>query len=132
MILGLLPVRAVANLRAVELTHLHGGGDAEGNPLIGRPKEYAKVLAEIFMNGLRIILTEALQLRTGSVKARIYKKRGLSSALCHKVPEFQDLTVNHKFYKFLLVLLHLLPCSLGCQRTAPTSSCIFSTPYLII
>ena len=55
------------------------------------------------------------QLGAGTVKSGVYKKRSLATAFGDKIAELQDLTIDHEFDKFLLVLFHFFFLSIVVQ-----------------
>ena len=108
VILDFFSVGTVTDINPVLLTDRHRCRHSQRNPFICRPKQDIKIKPKMIVNGLRIVLSQLSELSAGAVKPGIHKEWSLSSALCHKVSEFQNLTIDHEFNKFFFVLLHLL------------------------
>ena len=68
-----------------------------------------EIKSERALDRLGIVRAESAKLCACSVKSRVNEKRGFSAALGYEVAELQNLTVYHKFNKFLFVRFHNRP-----------------------
>lgn len=106
MVLGLLAVAAVLDLLAVQLVVGNCGHDGQRNTLVGRSKQYIKVVAKVIVDGLGVILAQLLELITRHISAGVHKERGLTAALERKAAELKNVGLDHELDELLLVSLH--------------------------
>ena len=106
MILDFLAVRAVADIGSVLCAELHGRRYGQRDSLVGRSEQYVEVGAVFGCDRFRIVAAQPAELFTGAVKTGIYKEWCIAAAFGHESTKFQDLTIHHKFNKFLFILFH--------------------------
>ena len=82
-----------------------GGLDSERDALVRRAKQHIE-LAKVGLNRVGIELTQAADLRTGSILAGLHEVRRFPAALGGEIAERQNVRLDHKVNEIALVLLH--------------------------
>ncbi len=96
----------------------HRGHDAQGNAFVGRSEDDVEVQPEGVMDGARIVDSQAVQLISRDVGARVHEERGGAPALEREFAELKDVAFDHELDEFLLVLLHRASFRVGCAARA--------------
>ncbi len=113
VILGLLAVAAVLDFAAVQLVVCNGGNHSQWNTLVGRSKKHVKVVAKVIVNGLRIVLTQALELAACYIGTSIHKERRLTATLKRELTKLEHVRLDHELDKFFFVGFHTSPFRVG-------------------
>ena len=106
VVFSLFAVAAVAHLFAIELLQRDGGHDGQRNALVGRTEHDVEIEAEVVMNGLGVVLAQALELLARHVGACIHEERRLAAAFQGELAEFEHIAFNHELDEFAFVIFH--------------------------
>ena len=114
MVLGLLAVEAVGDVPVIVPVQGGGGGDRQGNPLVGRAEEGGGVLREVLLKAGGVVVPQPGGLGAGLIVAGVDEVRGLPAGFRDEVPEGQHAGAHHKGDEFLLIGHRDCPPVLSC------------------
>lgn len=83
-----------------------GGHDGQRNALVGRAEHDVEIEAEVVMNGLGVVLAQALELLARYVGTCIHEERRLAAAFQGELAEFEHIAFNHELDEFAFVIFH--------------------------